>query len=125
LQIDDQEEPVERAIPQLPADDLEIAKEFYVNKLGFKVAFEATEDGRSGLLGLARGTIQLTVDSPMDGHGRNACVALEVYDADAYYEEVLGLILRGQSLTSRLPYPRSSWLCKIVNRMCADGQRKR
>jgi catechol 2,3-dioxygenase-like lactoylglutathione lyase family enzyme len=74
---------VERAIPQLPADDLRIAKDFYVNKLGFTVAFEATEDGRSGLLGLARGAIHLAVDSPMDGHGRNACVALEVNDADA------------------------------------------
>ena len=75
------------AVPQLPADDLQIAKDFYVNKLGFKVAFEVTEDGRSGILSLTRGTIQLTVDSPMDGHGRNACVALEVNDADAYHEE--------------------------------------
>jgi len=78
---------MERVIPQLPADDLGIAKDFYVNKLGFQVAFEATEDGRSGLLGLTRGTIRITVDSPMDGHGRNACVALEVGDADAYYDE--------------------------------------
>jgi hypothetical protein len=28
-------------------------------------------------------TIELTLDSPMDGHGRNAFVALRV-DADAY-----------------------------------------
>jgi hypothetical protein len=34
-----------------------------------------------------RGTIQLTLDSPMDGRGRNACVSLQVDDADAYYRE--------------------------------------
>ena len=39
-----------------------------------------------GLLGLARGSIQITLDSPMDGHGRNACVSLEVDDADAYFQ---------------------------------------
>jgi hypothetical protein len=44
-------------------------------------------DGRSGLLGLERGTIQLTIDSPMSGHGRNACVSLHVNDADAWYRE--------------------------------------
>lgn len=32
-------------------------------------------------------TIRLTFDSPMDGHGRNACVSLEVNDADAYHRE--------------------------------------
>jgi uncharacterized glyoxalase superfamily protein PhnB len=30
---------------------------------------------------------QLTLDSPMDGHGRNACVSLQVDDADAYHRE--------------------------------------
>jgi catechol 2,3-dioxygenase-like lactoylglutathione lyase family enzyme len=78
---------VERAIPILPAEDLATAKASYVNGLGFRVTFEASEDGRSGLLGLERGTIQMTLDSPMKGHGRNACVALQVDDADAYYRE--------------------------------------
>jgi catechol 2,3-dioxygenase-like lactoylglutathione lyase family enzyme len=78
---------MERAVPHLPADDLGVAKDFYVTKLGFEVLFEASDDGRSGILGLARGTIQLTVDSPMAGHGRNACVSLEVDDADTYFEE--------------------------------------
>src|ERR1017187_3767477 len=78
---------MERAIPILPADDLATAKAFYVNGLGFRVTFEASEDGRSGLLGIERGTIQMTLDSPMKGHGRNACVALQVDDADAYYRE--------------------------------------
>jgi len=77
---------VERAIPVLPADDLSIAKDFY-SRLGFRVLYEASDDGRSGIMGVARGTIQITIDSPMDGHGRNACVSLEVDDADAYYEE--------------------------------------
>ena len=78
---------MERAVPHLPADDLGIAKEFYVAKLGFRVAFEVSDDGKSGILGLTRGGIQLTVDSPMSGHGRNVCVSLEVDDADAYFNE--------------------------------------
>lgn len=78
---------MERAIPILPAEDLSVAKAFYVDGLGFRITFEASEDGRSGLLGLERGTIQLTLDSPMEGHGRNACVSLQVEDADAYYRE--------------------------------------
>ena len=78
---------MERAIPILPADDLAAAKAFYVNGLGFRVTFEASEDGRTGLLGLERGTIALTIDSPMDGHGREACISLQVDDADAYYRE--------------------------------------
>jgi catechol 2,3-dioxygenase-like lactoylglutathione lyase family enzyme len=78
---------MERAIPILPVEDLATAKAFYVNGLGFRVTFEASEDGRSGLLGIERGTIQMTLDCPMKGHGRNACVALQVDDADAYYRE--------------------------------------
>jgi catechol 2,3-dioxygenase-like lactoylglutathione lyase family enzyme len=78
---------MERAIPILPVEDLATAKAFYVNKLGFRVTFEASDDGRSGLLGIERGAIQITLDSPMQGHGRNACVALQVDDADAYYRE--------------------------------------
>lgn len=78
---------VDRAIPHLPADDLRIAREFYVTKLGFQVAYEASEDGKGGILGLKRGGMQIIVDSPMEGHGRNACVSLEVEDADAYFNE--------------------------------------
>jgi catechol 2,3-dioxygenase-like lactoylglutathione lyase family enzyme len=78
---------MERAIPILPTEDLAAAKAFYVDGLGFRVTFEASEDGRSGLLGIARGTIELTLDCPMQGHGRNACVALQVDDADIYYRE--------------------------------------
>lgn len=78
---------MERAIPILPGDDLAAAKTSYVEGLGFRVAFEASEDGRTGLLGLERGTIQLTLDCPMEGHGRHACVSLHVSDADAYYRE--------------------------------------
>jgi catechol 2,3-dioxygenase-like lactoylglutathione lyase family enzyme len=78
---------MERAVPVLPADDLGIAREFYVDRLGFSVRFEATEDGRTGLLGVDRGTISLTLDCPMPGHGREACVSLQVESADAYYDE--------------------------------------
>lgn len=78
---------MERAIPIVPVEDLATAKAFYVDRLGFRVTFEVSEDGRSGLLGIERGTIQITLDSPMKGHGRNACVALQVDDADAYYHE--------------------------------------
>ena len=76
---------MERAVPILPADDLQVAKEFYVERLGFCVRFDTSADGRTGLLGLERGTIALTIDCPMRGHGRDACVGLEVDDADALY----------------------------------------
>ena len=78
---------MERAIPVLPAEDLSTARAFYVKGLGFRVTFGSSQDGRSGLLGIERGTIEMTLDSPMKGHGRNACVALYVDDADAYYRE--------------------------------------
>lgn len=78
---------MERAIPILPAKDLKSAKAFYVDRLGFSVASEASADGHSGLLSLSRGDIRITLDSPMSGHGRDACVALEVDDVDAYYRE--------------------------------------
>jgi catechol 2,3-dioxygenase-like lactoylglutathione lyase family enzyme len=78
---------MERAVPILPAEDLAVARAFYVDGLGFSVTFEASADGRRGLLGLKRGTIELTLDCPMSGHGRDACVSLLVDDADAYYRE--------------------------------------
>ena len=78
---------MERAIPILPTGDLTAAKAFYVEGLGFRVTFEASKDGHSGLLGIQRGGIEITLDSPMDGHGRNACVALQVDDVDSYYRE--------------------------------------
>jgi catechol 2,3-dioxygenase-like lactoylglutathione lyase family enzyme len=78
---------MERAIPLLPVDDLAAARRFYVDALGFAVAFESTDDGITGLLGVHRGSIELTLDCPMTGHGRNACVSLRVDDADRYYEE--------------------------------------
>lgn len=78
---------IERAIPILPGDDLRAAKDFYVGKLGFTVQFEATADGHNGLMGLQRGTIELTIDCPMSGHGRNACASLRVNSADDLYRE--------------------------------------
>lgn len=78
---------MERATPILPADDLAVARAFYVDRLGFSVRFELSDDGKTGLLGLQRGTIYITLDCPMSGHGREACVSLEVDDADRYYGE--------------------------------------
>ena len=60
---------------------------FYVDQLGFSVMFEVSEDGHSGLLGIALGTIEITLDSPMEGHGRHACVTLHVDDVDRYFQE--------------------------------------
>lgn len=77
---------MERAVPILPADDLGVAREFY-EKLGFHATFESTSDGKSGIMGVERGSIALTIDAPMSGHGRDACVSLWVDDADAYYRE--------------------------------------
>ena len=78
---------MERAIPILPVDDLDAAKDYYVDRLGFGVRFEHRGKGKDGLLGVERGSIELTLDCPMSGHGREACVSLQVDDADAYYEE--------------------------------------
>jgi catechol 2,3-dioxygenase-like lactoylglutathione lyase family enzyme len=78
---------MELAVPILPVDDLAVARRFYVDQLGFDVDWEASDDGKAGLLGVRRGTIILTLDCPMDGHGREACVSLRVDDADRYYEE--------------------------------------
>lgn len=78
---------MERAVPILPADDLRVAKDFYVDSLGFSVAFEVTDDGKNGLLRLERGGMSLTIDCPMSGHGREACASLQVESADAYYDE--------------------------------------
>lgn len=77
---------MERAVPILPGDDLSVAREFYVGKLGFTVLWEATEDGRNGIMGIAKGSIELTIDCPMSGHGRDACASLRVNSADAYYD---------------------------------------
>ena len=78
---------VERAVAVLPGDDLRIAKEFYLGKLGFTLQWEDSSDGRNGIMGLERGGLELTIDCPMSGHGRDACVSFRVNDADAYYEE--------------------------------------
>jgi catechol 2,3-dioxygenase-like lactoylglutathione lyase family enzyme len=77
----------ELSVPILPADDLAIARQFYVDALGFGVTFDTSEDGDTGLLGLQRGGLELTIDAPMDGHGREAAVSLHVADADALYAE--------------------------------------
>ena len=78
---------MERAVPILPVDDLDAARAFYVDRLGFEIRFEYRSDDNVGLLGIERGGIVITLDCPMDGHGRDACVSLEVDDADAYYRE--------------------------------------
>lgn len=77
----------DRAVPILPGDDLAVARDFYVGKLGFLVQWEETEDGHTGIMGLIRGTMELTIDCPMFGHGRHACVSLRVSSADALYRE--------------------------------------
>ena len=78
---------MELAIPILPVDDLDVAREFYVDRLGFDVRFDYRGEGTDGLLGIERGSIQITLDCPMSGHGREACVSLQVDSADAYYDE--------------------------------------
>ena len=75
------------AVANLPSSDLAVAKDFYVNKLGFQVLFESTEDGHSGLIGLERDGMRINLDSPMEGHGRNVCVSIEVEDIDTLYNE--------------------------------------
>src|SRR5687768_18137345 len=78
---------LERAIPIFPGDDIAVAKDFYVRKLGFTVVWEYSQDGGAGMMGLERGTIELMIDCPMTGHGRNVCASVRVASADAYYEQ--------------------------------------
>lgn len=75
------------AVPNLPSSDLLVAKQFYVETLGFEVVFEASEDGHSGIMGLERDGMRINVDSPMDGHGRRVCVSFEVDDIDSLHQE--------------------------------------
>ena len=77
----------ERAVPIFPGDDLGEAKAFYVDLLGFTVEWEDTVDGRTGIMGIRRGGIELVIDCPMAGHGRNVCASVRVNDADALYAE--------------------------------------
>jgi catechol 2,3-dioxygenase-like lactoylglutathione lyase family enzyme len=77
----------ERAVAVIPADDLAVAREFYIARLGFQEIFASTRDGHEGLIGLRRGDLYLTIDAPMSGHGRKACVAFHVDDADDYYSQ--------------------------------------
>lgn len=85
--VDSGSDIIERAVPVLPGDDLGVAKEFYVGRLGFTVEWEDTADGTTGIMGIARGSIELTIDCPMSGHGRQVSASLRVNSADAYYEE--------------------------------------
>lgn len=87
---------MQRAVPNLPVDDLRVAKDFYVGKLGFSIRYEATQDGRSGVMGLERGAFVLHLDAPMSGHGRNVVATLEVDDTDALYEQWRGQADFGQ-----------------------------
>lgn len=81
----------ELAVPVLPVDDLDVARKFYVDQLGFSVGWEYHNDsGPEGMLGVQRGGMKITLDCPMSGHGRDACVSLEVTSADAYYHEWAG-----------------------------------
>lgn len=80
----------EIAVPVLPVENLDIAKQFYVDKLGFSLNWEYRDNDRQvGMLGVQRGGMKITLDWPMSGHGRDACVSLEVESADAYYQEWL------------------------------------
>jgi uncharacterized glyoxalase superfamily protein PhnB len=81
---------MQRAIPILPITDPGQAKQFYVEALGFRIVFEAQyphpPDGGT-ILGVEREGLRIHLDCPMPGHGRDACVYLEVEDADALYDE--------------------------------------
>ena len=59
---------MEKAVPILPADDLTAAKHFYVDRLGFHVTFEES-DGNHGIMGVERGTINITIDALSKGKG--------------------------------------------------------
>jgi uncharacterized glyoxalase superfamily protein PhnB len=84
---------MERAIPILPMDDPDSTRRFYVDGLGFHVVFEVPyANGKGVIMGVERGGLRIHLDSPMPGHGRNACVYLDVADADKLYEEWKGKV---------------------------------
>jgi len=83
----DQNDFMSLAIPNLPAANLAVARQFYVDRLGFREIFDSSEGGNTGLLGLEREGMRINIDAPMDGHGRKACVTLEVDDIDALFAE--------------------------------------
>lgn len=83
----DNPEFMERAIPILPAEGLRAARAFYVDWLGFRCHIRNLTGWPIGIARVERGGIRLTLDSPMTGHGRNACVGFEVDDANALYRE--------------------------------------
>ncbi|MCG9895011.1 MAG: VOC family protein [Fimbriimonadaceae bacterium] len=76
-----------RAVANLPSLDLVVARRFYCDLLGFQVIFDTSEGGREGLVGLERDGMRINIDAPMDGHGRQACVSLEVDDVAALHAE--------------------------------------
>ena len=81
---------MDRAVPVLPIEDMHEARAFYVDGLGFQVVGEGhypNEPVPGTILFIERGTIRLSLDSPMPGHGRNIAVNLEVDDADALYAD--------------------------------------
>lgn len=96
---------MELAVPVLPVEDLDVAKRFYVDQLGFSTNWEFRDDsGKEGLLGVQRGGMKITLDCPMSGHGRDACVSLEVESADAYYSE-----WKGRGVDIKRPPKSEEW----------------
>ena len=71
-----------------PIENIPDTKKFYVDGLGFEVSFEVTEDGKSGLLGVRRGAIALTLDSPMDGHGRDAINLEQLHGGEQHLQAI-------------------------------------
>jgi catechol 2,3-dioxygenase-like lactoylglutathione lyase family enzyme len=55
---------MEREVPVLPVDDLDRAQQFYVDGLGFDLSFDVRHEDGSGLLGVRRGAIAITLDCP-------------------------------------------------------------
>ena len=68
---------MERAIPLLPVEDLDIAKEFYVQRLGFGVRFEHRGEGRDGLLGVERGSSEAGAVEPHAGEDQRLAAAAD------------------------------------------------
>jgi hypothetical protein len=64
-----------KIIPILTSNNLTTDLDFY-QKLGFQIEFSVTEDGINGIARVANGEAKLTLDCPMDGHGRNGCISI-------------------------------------------------
>jgi catechol 2,3-dioxygenase-like lactoylglutathione lyase family enzyme len=64
---------MELAVPVIPADDISQMKRFYIDKLGFQLTFETESDGTRGMIGVKRGSMEISRATSIGARARSAC----------------------------------------------------